>query len=75
MNDDFKYLHIGDGKMKLVITRGMGPPVGKFGKEHRGKPKFIKVDDVGGRVEGFVQIGNVDACYELELIVSTTHAC
>lgn len=74
VNDEFKYLHIGDKKMKLVITRGMGPPVGKYGKEGRGKPKRLMVDEVGGRVEGFVEIGNVDACYQLELIVSTSRA-
>lgn len=70
VHDDTKYLHVGDKKMKMVITRGVGPPVGRHGKDGRGKPKRIKVDEVGGRVEGFVEVGKVDGCYELELIVS-----
>ena len=72
VNDDFKYLHMGDRKMKVVITRGVGKPVGQFGKERRGKPRSVLVDSVGGRVEGFVEVGKVDACVGLDLTVSAT---
>lgn len=70
IHDEFKYLHLGDRKMKMVITRGVGPPVGKFGKEGKGKPRRVKVDEVGGRVEGFVEVGKVDGCVGLDLTVS-----
>lgn len=70
VNDDFKYLHMGDRKMKVVITRGVGKPVGQFGKDRRGKPRSVLVDSVGGRVEGFVEVGKVDACIGLDMTVS-----
>jgi hypothetical protein len=70
VHDDFKYLHMGDRKMKLVITRGVGKPVGQFGKERKGKPRSVLVDAVGGRVEGFIEVGKIDACVGLDLSVS-----
>lgn len=70
VNDDFKYLHMGDRKMKLVITRAVGKPVGQFGKERKGKPRNVLVNAVGGRVEGFVEVGKVDACVGLDITVS-----
>lgn len=61
---------MGDRKMKVVITRGVGPAVGRFGKEGRAKPRRVKVDEVGGRVEGFIEVGKVDACIGLDVTVS-----
>ncbi|KAJ9094942.1 hypothetical protein QFC21_005734 [Naganishia friedmannii] len=75
VHDEFKYLHLGDRKMKVVITRGVGPAVGRFGKEGRPKPRRVKVDEVGGRVEGFIEVGKVDACIGLDVTISGRSLC
>ncbi|KAJ9111061.1 hypothetical protein QFC19_001259 [Naganishia cerealis] len=66
---------MGDRKMKVVITQGVGPGVGRFGKEGRPKPRRVMVNEVGGRVEGFVEVGKVDGCVGLDVTVTGRSLC
>lgn len=60
---------ISQSKLSVHITHGAGPSLPPFDAEGHGKPRFLKVQQTGGVVRGWMEVGDVGSVEKLVIVV------